>query len=202
MAITLQNMVDETADYVKAELTTTGSPPAYDADSQAIVDRIISGLNEAKDIIAKRKYHMHTFIGTSLEADGWLYSDDFSINVYRVISVKKELEKDVFGDEIPFRMEGNNIQCDAPEGEAVGVECWYIPNDMDDLTDTFPFPDAVSWRALCYYAAARFYQIRGGSSTTKREQKWTVWLQMWNDALDDMDDRKTTTRQVRNVYQI
>lgn len=196
MAITLQNMVDETADYVKAELTTTGTPAVYDEDSQVIVDRIISGLNEAKDIVAKRKYHMTYVEDVTLDADSMFSPSDLTYSFYRVVAVRYN------DSEVSVLYTQGKIECDAPAASTVSVEYWYIPAALTELTDEYPFPDAVSWRALCYYATARFYQIRGGSSTAKREQKWTVWLQMWNDALNDMDDRKTSTRQVRNVYQM
>jgi hypothetical protein len=62
--------------------------------------------------------------------------------------------------------------CNASPLEAVTVEYEYIPEDMALTSDAYPFPDRVSWRLLCYYAAARYYEIKGTTTSLNKYRYW------------------------------
>ena len=52
------------------------------------------------------------------------------------------------------------------------VEYDYIPADLAADGDVFAFPDGVSWRIPCYYAAARYYEIKGSSTSLNKYRYW------------------------------
>lgn len=193
MATTLQDLITEAALYVKAELVTTGSPAAYDTDSAAIVQRLISGINDAKNIIATSKFPMYDTDSIALDADSSFTPDDTTETFYKLVSVKYNDE------EIGFTYNDGVITCDTDPSVTVSVTYQYIPADMTDLKNlgdssdsTYVFPDQVDYRILCYKAAQVYYEINGGSSALN---KASTWERKWKDALK----RTFCTEDIRKI---
>lgn len=198
MAITLQTLVDEAASYIKADLVTSGTPAVYDEDSNAIVDRLTSALNEAKNIIAKQRFPMTYSEDVALDADSCFDPADLTNLFYR-------LNKITAGDaEIDAVLTAGVYECSASAGSTVTVEYQYIPADMltlvklgDDEDAAYSFPERISYRALCYFAAGRYYEIRGGKSDQRKSQ---IWMVRWNEALRKINGSDRSPRQVAAIY--
>ena len=180
MAITLQTMITEAADYIKA---------AVDDDHFSIVEeRLISALNEAKNIIAQR-IRLVTSESVTLDSNSCFDVADLSKPFWGLVSVN---------DNVSTQEQNGLIWCNASPLETVTVEYEYIPADMTATTDSFPFPASVSYRLLCYYAAARYYEIKG---TTTSLNKYRYWLNEWNDGLNALKGgSKMARRRVKATY--
>ena len=180
MATTLQTMITEAADYIKADV---------DDDDFSIVEaRLISALNEAKNIIAQR-IRLVTSESVTLDSNSCFDVADLSKPFWGLVSVK---------DNCSTQEQNGLIWCAASPLETVTVEYEYIPADMTATTDSFPFPASVSYRILCYYAAARYYEIKG---TTTSLNKYRYWLNAWNDGLNALKGgSKMARRRVKATY--
>ena len=191
MSVTLQTLVDEAADYVKVDLEMEGE--VYDEDSQAIVDRLSSAINEAKNIVAK-KIRLTTSEDIALDEDSCFDVDDLTYTFWKLVTVK-------YSDTYVYTQEQNGvIWCDAPELGTVTVEYEYIPADMSALTSAYPFADSVSWRLLCYYAAAQYFLIKGTSSSF---DKYRLWNNKWEDGLIALSGgSKMARRRVKAMYNL
>lgn len=185
MSVTLQNLIDETADYVKVDLSD-------DEDSAAIESRITSALNEAKNIVAK-KIRLTTSEDISLDENSCFDTDtDLTYTFWKLVTVKYE------DSYVYFQEQDGDIWCDAPAFGTVAVEYEYIPADLTLAADTYPLPAAVSWRVLCYYAAARYYEIKGTSSSLN---KANMWRGRFNDELEALrGGSKKARRKVKATY--
>lgn len=201
MATTLQTLVDEAALYVKAELATTGTPAVYDADSAVIVNRLISGINDAKNIIARRKYRLYHTEDIELDTDGCFAPADLTYMLYRISKI-------TYNDyEIDYLFEDGTINCDAPASATVSVKYAYIPDDMlklkklvsADTDAAYVFPDIVDYRILCYRAAQLYYEIQG---STSNRQKANLWEEKFEKALSQIRVNIESNGQVRDVYHI
>jgi hypothetical protein len=171
MATPLQTLINEAALYIKAELTTTGTPAVYDTDSAVIVNRLISGINDAKRIIASIKYPLYVTEDITLDENSSFTTADTTNVFYDLVSVTYD------GEEINTALRDSVIVCDAPASATVSVKYQYIPADTDDA---YCFPDVVDYRILCYRAAQTYYEINGGSSALRKAE---VWGRKFNDAL-------------------
>jgi hypothetical protein len=182
MATPLQTLINEAALYIKAELTTTGTPAVYDTDSAVIVNRLISGINDAKRIIASIKYPLYVTEDITLDENSSFTTADTTNVFYDLVSVTYD------GEEINTALRDSVIVCDAPASATVSVKYQYIPADMlklknlvnADTDDAYCFPDVVDYRILCYRAAQTYYEINGGSSALRKAE---VWGRKFNDAL-------------------
>jgi nitrogenase molybdenum-iron protein alpha/beta subunit len=198
MATTLQTLVDEAASYIKAELVTSGTPAVYDEDSNAIVDKLISALNEAKNIIAKQRFPVVFAEDVTLDADSCFDPADLANTFYK-------LNKVTSGDSaITAELNVGVYECSATAGSTVTVEYQYIPSDMltlknlgDSADAEYPFPDRISYRVLCYFAAGRYYEIRGGQSDQRKSQ---IWMARWNEAIRKINGADKPHRQVKGIY--
>ena len=173
-------MITEAADYIKA---------GVDDDDFSIVEaRLISALNEAKNIIAQR-IRLVTSESVTLDSNSCFDVADLSKPFWGLVSVN---------DNVSTQEQNGLIWCNASPLETVTVEYEYIPADMTATTDSFPFPASVSYRLLCYYAAARYYEIKG---TTTSLNKYRYWLNEWNDGLNALKGgSKMARRRVKATY--
>ena len=157
MATTLQTMITEAADYIKADTD--------DDDFSIVETRLISAINEAKNTIAQRT-RLTTSENVTLDANSCFDVSTLTKPFWGLVSVK-------CSDGNVYTSEQNGlIWCNASPLETVAVEYEYIPADMTAATDEYPFPASVSWRLLCYYAAARYYEIKGTSTSLNIMRYW------------------------------
>ena len=186
MATTLQTLIDETADYIKVDLDD-------DEDSSAIETRITSALNEAKNIIAQR-IRLTTSENITLDYSSCFDVADLSKTLWGLVTVKAG------GGNIGTQEQDGVILCSAAPLETVAVEYEYIPDDMTVGTDTYPLPASVSHRLLCYFAAARYYEIKGTATSLN---KYRFWNGEWEKGLNALKGgSKMARRRIRAVYNI
>ena len=184
MAITLQTLITEAADYIKAD--------TEDDDFSTIETQLISAINEAKNVIAQR-IRLTTSENVTLDANSCFDVADLTQTLWGLVSVKS-----LSGAIISTSEQSGLIWCNASPLETVAVEYEYIPADMVLTTAAYPFPDAVSWRLLCYYAAARYYKIKG---TTTSLNKYSFWNGEWNKGLNALKGgSKMARRRVKAIY--
>ena len=134
MAITLQTMITEAADYIKADTD--------DDDFSAVEARLISAINEAKNIIAQRT-RLTTSENVTLDNNSCFDVSTLTKPFWGLVGVKYS-DGDVYTSE-----QNGLIWCNVSPLETVAVEYEYIPADMTAVTDAYPFPASVSWRLLC-----------------------------------------------------
>ena len=157
MAITLQTMITEAADYIKADTD--------DDDFAAVETRLTSAINEAKNTIAKRT-RLTTSENVTLDTNSCFDVSTLTKPFWGLVSVK-------CSDGNVYTSEQNGlIWCNSSPLETVAVEYEYIPADMTAATDAYPFPVSVSWRLLCYYAAARYYMVKGTATSLNKYRFW------------------------------
>ena len=167
--MTLEQLITESADYVKADLTET------DDDTTATKSRLTSALNEAKTLTAK-KLNIKTSEDIALDEDSCFEITDLTKTFWKLVTV-------TYSDCDVQTQIGTEVWCDAPALGTVTVEYAYIPADMTLVTDTLDLPESVSWRLLCYYAAAQYYRIRGTAASLA---KANVWMSQWEDGLRNL----------------
>lgn len=183
MAITLQTLILEAADYVKADLDD-------DDDSEIIENRLTSALNEAKNLIAQR-LRLTTREDVTLDENSCFDAELLSQGFWGLVSVRS-------GDSKVTTTEQNGlVWCAAAPLETVTVEYEYIPNDMVERDDEYPFPSRVSWRLLCYYAAARYYEIKGTATSLN---KYQYWMNEWEKGSSRLRGGLSSRRRVKAVY--
>ena len=183
MAITLQTLITEAADYIKADVD--------DDDFSVVETRLISALNEAKNIIAQRT-RLTTSENVTLDDNSCFDVADLTKTFWGLVGVT------VDGGKISTQEQNGLIWCGASPLETVTVEYEEIPADMTATTDAYPLPDSVSWRLLCYYAAARYYEIKG---TTTSLNKYRLWQNEWELGLNNLKGgSKMARRRVKAVY--
>jgi len=183
MPTTLRTLIDQSADYIKVDL-------ADDEDSATIETRLISALNEAKNVIAMRFYPLYFTENVTLDVYSSFAVSATTKTFYRLVEVKN-------GNAIvSTEQHASTVYCDVPASTVVSVKYQYIPVDMAIETDAYPFPAIVDYRILCYRAAQAYYEIKGTSSSL---QKASLWESKWRDALKNVlstDDTGT----VKDVY--
>ena len=180
MAITLQTLITEAADYVKADLT--------DDDDGTIEARLISAINEAKNVIAQR-IRLTTSENITLDDNSCFDVADLAKSFWGLVGVN---------DNISTQEQNGLIWCNASPLETVAVEYEYIPADMTTVTDAYPFPDSVSWRLLCYFAAAQYYMIKGTSTSLN---KYSYWNSEWKSGLNALKGgSKMAHRRIKAIY--
>ena len=181
--ITLQTLITESADYVKADLD--------DDDSAVIESRLKSAINEAKNIIARR-IRLTTSEYITLDDSSCFDAESLTQPFSALVSVK------VNGGSVVAQEQGGLIQCNASPLTTVFVEYQYIPVDMAEATDIYPFPSSVSYRILCYYAAARYYEIKGTASSLN---KYRYWKEEFEDRLTSLNGgSKMSRRRIKATY--
>ena len=166
MAVTLQTLITQTVDYVKVDID--------DDEYSTIETRIISALNEAKNIIARKYYPLYFTENITLDTYSSFAVSATTKTFFRLVSVTYG------GAEIDTEQHASTVYCNAPASVSVAVKYQYIPEDMDALTDVYPFPDVVDFRILCYRAAQTYYEIKGTSSSV---EKASLWKSKWKEAL-------------------
>lgn len=183
MSVTLQTLINQAADYIKVDLE-------EDDDTDKIKNIIISALNEAKNTIAKKVYPLyHT---ENVEID--IYSS-FPITLtektfYRLVGVK-------YNDTvIDTEQYGSTIYCNAPANATISVTYQYIPEDMEEYSDVYPFPDVVDYRILCYKAAQTYFEIKGTSSSI---EKASIWERKYKDGIKGILSTSNVGT-IKNVY--
>lgn len=182
MATTLQTLIDQTAEYIKVDLA--------DDDDSVIENQIISALNEAKNTVARKHYPLYYTENITLDAYSSFAVTDTTNTFYCVESVIYN------GEEVDTEQHASTVYCDAPASEDVSVKYQYIPTDMTATTDSYPFPDVVDYRILCYRAAQTYYEIKGTSSSMEKAKTWKA---KWKEALNGVlatDD----TGEIKDVY--
>jgi len=182
MATTLQTLIDQSADYIKADVD--------DDDFSVIEARLISALNEAKNVIARKYYPLYHTENIALDTYSSFAVTGTTKTYFRVVEVKYD------GAVVDTEQHASTVYCNAPKSVSVSVKYQYIPEDMDAYTDVYPFPDVVDYRILCYRAAEMYYDIKGTSSSLA---KASLWKSKWKEALRDRlqtDDNDT----VKDVY--
>lgn len=186
MAITLQTLIDETADYIKVDLDD-------DEDSATIEKRITSALNEAKNLISQR-IRLTTSENVTLDENACFDVTDLTKTFWGLVTVK------VGSGNVGTQEQNGLIWCSASPLETVAVEYEYIPADMTVATDAYPLPAAVSFRLLCYYAAARYYEIKGTSTSLN---KYRYWQNEWESGLNALKGgSKYARRRIKATYNL
>jgi len=183
MATTLQMLITEAADYIKADVD--------DDDFSVIEARLISALNEAKNIIAQR-IRLTTSENVTLDDNSCFDVADLTKSLWGLVTVKKD-------DCLVDTSEQNGlIWCNASPLGVVTVEYEYIPDDMTATTDAYPFPTSVSYRLLCYYAAARYYEIKGTATSLN---KYGLWQSEFDRGVNSLKGgSKMSRRRVNATY--
>ena len=183
MATTLQTMITEAADYIKADTD--------DDDFSAVETRLTSAINEAKNTIAQRT-RLTTSENVTLDANSCFNVSTLTKPFWGLVSVK-------CSDGNVYTSEQNGLMwCNASPLETVAVEYEYIPADMTAATDAYPFPVSVSWRLLCYYAAARYYEIKGTSTSLNKMRYWQNEFETGVNALKG--GSKMARRRIKATY--
>ena len=154
MAITLQTLITESADYVKADVD--------DDDFSIVETRLISALNEAKNIIAQR-IRLVTSENITLDTNSCFDVADLTKAFWGLVRVNEN---------VSTQEQNGLIWCNASPLELIKVEYEYIPMDMVATTDAYPLPDSVPYRLLCYFAAARYYEIKGTATSLNKYRFW------------------------------
>ena len=182
MAITLQTLITQSADYIKADVD--------DDDFSIVETRLISALNEAKNVIARRSYPLY-------------FTENIALDVYSSFAVNtttktffRLIEATYNGAPVNTEQHASTVYCEAPASVSVSVKYQYIPDDMSATTDAYPFPAIVDYRILCYRAAQTYYEIKGTSSSLT---KASLWESKYREALKGVlstDDNET----VKDVY--
>ena len=135
-------MITEAADYIKADV---------DDDDFSIVEaRLISALNEAKNTIARKYYPLYHTENITLDTYSSFAISATTKTFFRLISVT------CGGAEVDTEQHASTVYCNTPASVSVSVKYQYIPDDMDDSTDAYPFRAVVDYRILCYRAAQTF----------------------------------------------
>ena len=182
MATTLQTLITEAADYIKADTD--------DDDFSVVEARLTSAINEAKNIIAQR-IRLVTSENVTLDANSCFDVADLTKAFWGLVSVNEN---------VSTNEQNGLIWCNASPLESVTVEYEYIPDDMTVSTSVYPLPDAVSWRLLCYYAAARYYMIKGTSTSLN---KFGYWMNQWSDGLNALKGgSKMARRKIKATYNL
>ena len=182
MATTLQTLITQTADYIKADVD--------DDDFSTVETRIISAINEAKNMIARKYYPLYFTENITLDAYSSFAVSTTTKTFFRLVSVTYS------GAEVDTEQHASTVYCNAPASVSVAVKYQYLPEDMDALTDAYPFPAVVDFRILCYRAAQTYYEIKGTSSSL---QKASMWESKWREALKgrlETNDNDT----IKDVY--
>lgn len=183
MSATLKTLIDQTADYVKVDLDD-------EEDADIIQARIVSALNEAKNIIAAKLYPLYQTENITLDDYSAFAVTATTKDFYRLVEVKYDDKK------VETEQYASTVYCTAPKKAEVSVKYQYIPDDMIDETDAFPFPDVVDYHIPCFRAAETYCEIKG---TTSSLNKATVWNGRWKEALKrtaNSDD----TKEIKNIY--
>ncbi len=182
MATTLQTLITQTVDYVKVDID--------DDEYSTIESRIISALNEAKNIIARKYYPLYFTENIALDAYSSFLITTTSKTFFKLVEVKYG------GAVVDTEQHASTVYCNTPASVSVSVKYQYIPVDMTATTDVYSFPDIVDYRILCYRAAQTYYEIKGTSSSV---EKASLWKSKWKEALRSTlvtDDNGT----VKDVY--
>ena len=182
MAITLQTLITQTVDYVKVDID--------DDEYSTIESRIISALNEAKNIIARKYYPLYFTENVTLDTYSSFAISATTKTFFKLVSVTYG------GAEVNTEQHASTVYCEAPASVSVAVKYQYIPIDMEATTDAYPFPAIVDYRILCYRAAQTYYEIKGTSSSV---EKASLWKSKWKEALRGTlvtDDNDT----IKDVY--
>ena len=159
-------MITEAADYIKADVD--------DDDFSIVETRLISALNEAKNTIARKYYPLYHTENITLDTYSSFAISATTKTFFRLISVT------CGGAEVDTEQHASTVYCNTPASVSVSVKYQYIPDDMDDSTDAYPFPAVVDYRILCYRAAQTYYEIKGTSSSI---EKAALWKSKWREAL-------------------
>ena len=182
MATTLQTLITESADYIKADV---------DDDDFSIVEiRLISALNEAKNVIARKYYPLYFTENITLDTYSSFAVTATTKTFFKLVSVKYN------GAVVETEQHASTVYCNTPASVSVSVKYQYIPDDMSATTDAYPFPTIVDYRILCYRAAQTYYEIKGTSSSL---EKASLWKSKWKEALKGVlvtDDNDT----IKDVY--
>lgn len=99
------------------------------------------------------------------------------------------IKVEIGGRAIPFEVEGSELLYDYEDTAEVLYS--YIPEELKNSTDTPEIPEQYH-RALCYYAAFHYLTIDD-------DVKASDWLNLWNDAYDNIRVPVFQTR-VIDVY--
>ena len=183
MAITLQTLITEAADYIKADV--------YDDDFSVVEARLTSAINEAKNIIAQRT-RLTTSENVTLDDNACFDVNDLTKEFWGLVTVKSN------GGNVGTQEQNGLIWCNASPLETVAVEYEYIPADMVATTDAYPFPVSVSYRLLCYFAAARYYEIKG---TTTSLNKYHFWQNEFESGVNALKGgSKMARRRIKAIY--
>ena len=184
-AVTLQILINEAADYVKADIE--------DDDFSIVETRLTSAINEAKNIIAQR-IRLVTSENVTLDDNSCFDVANLTKSFWGLVNVN------VDGGVISTNEQNGLIWCNASPLEIVAVEYEYIPADMANGTDTYPFPSSVSYRLLCYYAAAQYYLIKGTSTSLN---KYGYWTSLWKAGLNSLKGgSKMARRRINATYNL
>ena len=183
MAITLQTLITEAADYIKADVD--------DDDFSVVEARLISALNEAKNIIAQRT-RLTTSENVTLDDNACFDVNDLTKEFWGLVTVKSN------GGNVGTQEQNGLIWCSASPLETVTVEYEYIPADMVATTDTYPLPASVSYRLLCYFAAARYYEIKGTATSLNKYRYWQKEFENGVNALKG--GSKMARRRIKATY--
>jgi hypothetical protein len=115
---------------------------------------------------------MTTSEDIALDEDCCFDVEDLTNSFWKLVNVK-------YNDCYVYTQEQNGvIWCDAPAYGTVTVEYQYIPDDMDDVADAYPFDDSVSWRLLCYYP-------QPNTSLSKAHRPRSINNRLWNNKWED-----------------
>ena len=183
MAITLQTLITEAADYIKADVD--------DDDFSVVEARLTSAINEAKNIIAQR-IRLTTSENVTLDDNSCFVVNDLTKEFWGLVTVKSN------GGNVGTQEQNGLIWCNASPLETVAVEYEYIPADMVAVTDAYVLPSFVSWRLLCYYAAARYYEIKGTATSLN---KYRLWQNEWELGLNNLKGgSKMARRRIKAIY--
>ena len=185
--MTLDELIIETANNVGEEISKTEG--VYAGDSLIIVNKIITGLNDAKNRMAERigYYETETVTLVSAEFD----KADLTNTIKNIVTIES--------DDYPVIYVENGdgtVKIMGGDDEDVDVTYSYLLPDMviGTLTGVCPVDNALD---LTYYAAYKYFLQDGGESATRKAANW---LALWKESLNKIRKSAAQPQQIVDVY--
>ena len=161
-----------------------------DDNTKELVNKFLSSINYMYRKVAKDK---RLFL--------WKESVELNNGILDISLLEKEfcellkIETES-GDRIKYSEVNNlNIKCEADDKNVI-VYYYYLPERLQNLSDSPQFPNDVDDNILCFYAAYDYLNIEGENEDRVKAQGQLILL---NDALDGIRKRKGPTKYVKEV---
>lgn len=179
--------------FTQTEKTVVKTGTEYQGKALQIVTRFISGLNYAKNKIAKERFTPIFTENVVLDSNSIIQLSTLSKTFFKIVSMSAN------GSIVSWERKDWSIYCpNNSTGDTVTIEYGYIPSDLVNLNDVLDFPDGViDPEILCYFAAYRHHLIEGSD---KDNNKASYYLSLWNDGFESIRSTLGKPKRVKCVY--